>query len=306
MRLEIEKKNTYNCFQNLIAAIAKYYQTDFRMMMLELWGFVYNREFSFFGDRMGLIWNGNLNYRRKLLSIFHGIDFDRCTSISEIDNIHNVVNVNPVAFYLDSFECDWLPFFHKQHRSHLCNIVKVDAKYYYCQDEYLSKGTYKRFTIHGIERMSKGFLIFRKKQGNLNVKKHIKGAINDAIDKYDKEQCLKNLDLFIHDFLEEFDLSQEVKGNNVVESKTIMYLKCLGEDKKNMFEFFEYLSDVLRLDITKARFYLYEQSKIMLNIRNYLIKEYFCKREISCKLLERELERFLLHEKGLYDFISKL
>lgn len=305
MKLEIIRNDTYNCFQNQVAAVARYYQTDFRMMMLELWGFIYNQEKDTIGERMGLIWMGKLEYRKKLLSNFHGINFVSYKSILDIEDRTFVVKKNPIAFYIDSFDCEWLPFYHKQHRQHMCNIVDIDESYCYCQDDYLDKKEYKIFGINTINKISKDILLFYREAEIKQSKDEINGAVAEAIRRYDENNCLEKMQLFVEDFGKNFDFDKEIPKGDPVCSNSIMYLKGLGDDKKNLFEFFEFLNSTFGTHVGEVKQILDEQAKKFYSIRNYLIKSYFSNR-INREIIKSELESVLDYERKLYEYFVNL
>lgn len=306
MKLEIIRNDSYNCFQNQVAAVARYYRTDYRMMMLELWGFIYNQDKDTIGERMGLIWMGELEYRKRLLSNFHGINFVNYKSILDIKNRTDGVKKNPIAFYVDSFDCEWLPFYRKQHRQHMCNIVDIDEFYCYCQDDYWNKKEYKLFKVDEIDKMSRELLVFSFETVNGLCKYKMNEAIAEAIRRYDEKQCLKKMRLFVEDFSKNFDFDKEIPEGDPVCSKAIMYLKGLGDDKKNLLEFFDFLNSTFHADVSEAKQILDEQTKKFYSIRNYLIKTYFGKKEIHREIIKKELESILAHEYKLYEYFVNL
>lgn len=306
MELKINRKDTYNCFQNQVVAVAKYYQTDYRMMLLELWGFTYDYRQDKLGERMGLFWNGNLNYRKDLLSKFHGISFERFSDVSDIKNIENIVRNNPVAFYTDSFNCEWLPFYRKQHRQHLCNIVRIDENFFYCQDDYINTMPYIKVPRQEIEMIANDILLFSNGEKKKCSKDKIRKALAYAVDLYSETKSMQNMKMFVEDFPNDFDIDKEMPNEDPISSKVIMYLKCLGDDKQNMLDLFSFINHILQLDINTVQNILFTQSTKLYKIRNYLIKRCFGSKIIDRNLLARELKEILICEQRLYEFIMEL
>lgn len=74
--IESINKDTYNCFQYIVATMSHFYNCDYQMMMVELWGFKYNSKYKGnIGEKLGLCWNGEIERRKELLSKFHGLKF---------------------------------------------------------------------------------------------------------------------------------------------------------------------------------------------------------------------------------------
>lgn len=305
MKLEIKNNKTYNCMQNLIAAVAHNGNRDYRMMMLELWGFRYEKSNQNFGERLGLSWSGNLEYRRKLLLDFHGISMEWKYKISDIQDLGSYVENNPVAFYTDSYDCEWLPFYHKQHRSHLCNIVSAEDNICYCQDEYTVDSNYKEFAKDSI-LYSRALVFNYENQKNI-FDSQIVYALQQKKEKYDKENCLIQIRKFAEDFIKEFDIATEVKeGEDIVASKLIMYLKNLGDDRSNLSQFFEYCNVYMPCDYMKINKLLFEVSKCYNMLRNYIIKIYFAKMEIDNDIIKRIIEQICRCEYEIYTFIKEM
>ena len=123
--LERANKEQYNCFQFLISTIAKHFSVDYRLMMLELWGFSYKlSEQSCIGDKLSLCWNGKLAERNELLG-YHNFGFELidkdCDNLSQL--IDNLLIDSPVAVYIDSFVVPWVPFYQRIHRAHALFIL---------------------------------------------------------------------------------------------------------------------------------------------------------------------------------------
>lgn len=291
--------------QNLIAAVAHNGNRDYRMMMLELWGFRYEKSNQNFGERLGLSWSGNLDYRRKLLLDFHGISMEWKYKISDIQDLGSYVENNPVAFYTDSYDCEWLPFYHKQHRSHLCNIVSVEDNICYCQDEYLLGSDFVEFNKQSI--MENQVLVFEYKAQPSIYAKDIKEEVYNRIMEYERDDTINHIVQFAEDFVNEFNIMREVtEGEDIIASKLIMYLKNLGDDRSNLCQFFEFCNNYMSFDCSSIKNILLELSKQYYLIRNNIVKVYFSKNFYDKKHVANSMKIICKLEEQVYYTINKL
>ena len=125
--VHINTNSSFNCFQRILCSLARFWERDFQMNLLETWGFKYISENEMFDDKLGLYWEKQFEWRQHLLNKFHGIDFYKLNTADK-DNLDIKVDLSKeaVVFFLDTFECPWLPFYQKIHRQHCCLLVNAD------------------------------------------------------------------------------------------------------------------------------------------------------------------------------------
>lgn len=129
--------NTYNCVQDIVYTLSRFYQCDYQMLLLESWGFQYNESAGRLSTRLKFAWEGNFKRREYLLSKFHGISFVYDSNdISYLDKMNSYLEQERIGIYWDSFYCKWLPSYQKMHGGHLCLVTDYDGENLFCIDQF--------------------------------------------------------------------------------------------------------------------------------------------------------------------------
>lgn len=284
MKIEILKEKGSNCFVNLIISIANYWNVEYKLMYLELIGFSYkiNNSSKNIGENMQLCWEGDLKERNRLLENYHGIHieyfdktlWDNKCSKEWIDN-------HIVAIYVDGYECEWLPFYKKLHRQHICLIVEKKEEGYLLDDEYLEAPKYME--KEKIQFIQSGFIIFEKivnknKIEIENIKKELRHRISIWYNNDSKDKLLN----FSSDIKGKLDLTKEVSDNkDPFSSRLFMYLKNIGDDKKRIADMFVFLQLKTGENYDEIVNKFNQLSEEYLKFRSYLIKLLFLGKKID-------------------------
>lgn len=308
MKLNMVHKESYNCLQDFVASAAGYYECRYAMMQLELWGFKYQNEGKNIGEKLGLVWNGKLEERKRILKKFHGLELNYVEG-KNIRELQKIVEHFPTAFYIDSYECEWLPFYQKQHRRHICNIVNLEGKMFVLQDETCQKDQVIRMPSAEILQKAGEFIIVKKnKDKEINVNSHmLKEEMDIACQRYKKNKMGEQLFCFALDLKSNFNLWEELpQGMDPVASKLLMYLKCLGDDRCNLIEVFEYYSMYGREDLMNINSCLLKLSQNYYMLRNYVLKYFFLDRQPDKEVISRKVDEIIGLEIELYQYVSEL
>lgn len=279
MQLPMIKCDTYNCFQFLIVTVAKYYKRDYRLMMLELWGFSYDKTVdSTIGEKLKLCWSGRTKRRKQLLR-YHGIDFNINYVADTIGFINGNIKKGPIAVFVDSFVCPWVPFYQKMHRSHAFFLLRCDVDSYYvfdqyCHDTKINKGFIKNNVI--------SIITFNQNEADLY---DIKDKIRENLREW-KEYGFSQYAAFVEDMEHSFSTEKEI-GEDPTESKLVMHLKNLSEDRLNFIEAVEFFEEAFRGDLSVVKKIFQEISIKYQKLRAYIIKYFFYKKYHRKKLLQK-------------------
>lgn len=308
-KVKLRHKDRYNCFQNIIYSMSSFYNVNYQMMMMELWGFKYDHAISgSIGDRLSLCWLGNLERRKELLEKYHGFGF--CYERNEdnlVGQISNNLRVSPVGVYIDSFICDWLPFYKKQHRDHICLLLSEEEDKYTFIDEFCKDGEITSIDKTLIEKECKGYVTFYKKQHKEVNNSYYVDDISKLVSMYKDNNMIEQYEKFIYEMVNMLDLSIEVPGNNdPVQSKLIMYLKNISDDRVNFIEALEFIESNTDLILVEPKEHLLTISKGFEKLRLYLIKCCFTKKKPDLSKISFELNKIIELEMSILVYFEKL
>lgn len=307
--VKLKHKDRYNCFQNIIYTMSSFYNTNYQMMMLELWGFKYNYSAcGAIGDKLSLCWLGNLTTRSELLEKYHGFGFDYKKSKENlIGEISNSLKISPVGVYIDSFICDWVPFYRKQHRGHICLLLGEEENKYLFIDGFCMENEIKSIDKIFIEKNCKDYVTFYKNDSTEVHCSYYFTEINKVIRTCLDNNMFEQYEKFIYDMINKLDLSVEICDNNdPIQSKLIMYLKNISDDRFNFIEALEYIERNTNLILTEPKEYLLNISKGFEMLRAYLIKCSFTRREPDHLKIKLELSNIIEMEKKLFCYLSEI
>lgn len=268
--LELSNKKTYNCFQFLVSSIAKHYGCDYRLMMLELWGFQYTPKDSHarIGDKLGLIWANKLDQRKQLLE-HHGLTFIvNSRKRNLLAAIEQKLNAAPVAVYLDSFICPWLPYYRKQHRPHALFLTGKTGEDYAFVDQFIGEHNSNGLVNASfIEKNITSVIEFKRVTPQ---KEQVQALLLKFIRDWEITGFVQ-LSAFIQDMGNSLNISLEI-GDDPISSKLIMYLKNLADDRVNFIEALNYMEELYSVDIQVVKENLIQLNLAYLRLRAYLIK----------------------------------
>jgi hypothetical protein len=160
MKLEIPIKydNAYNCVDNLVVAIAKWWNKEYALMSAEAWEFSYKPikldNSETIGNNVTLNERSNYDY----LLEYHGIKttyIEAKDYLEVLEVIKSELSQNrPVVIYMDTYWCHWYSELYKElHRPHFCLVTDMDDKGLFISDiQMANKGA-----ILPIDEFMKGF-----------------------------------------------------------------------------------------------------------------------------------------------------
>lgn len=300
-QLQSVNKNTYNCFQFLTATISRFYHCDYRLMMLELWGFMYDDTIEgLIGDKLKLCWNYKTDRRKKLLN-YHGLSFDIIpTQKLELDIeqfvCENLLN-GPVAIYIDSYNCSWVPFYQKLHRPHAFFIIDKKSDKYIFLDQYSIDNKISELDIEFVKSHVTDVIIFKSE------KKSHDNEIYDSIIENQKnweQYGFSHYETFIFEMKNNFDITKEIISDPVA-SKLIMYLKNLSEDRINFIEAVDLFEEHFSTSLNTVKSYLTDIAARYEKLRAYIIKCAFSHRSHKIETISSELDQIYSFERLIYE-----
>jgi len=302
-QLESVNKNTYNCFQFLVATSAKFYDCDYRLTMLELWGFLYEKEANeTIGDRLKLYWNYKTDRRKQLLNK-HGLTFD-ITSANAFDTAELICDKpsnSLIAVYIDSFVCPWIPFYQKIHRPHALFLTdKVSENFVYL-DQYSESSENNEIAVEFVKNHATSKIIFKP----IEIRKYNVGdLLLENLTNW-KKYGFSHYETFISDMKDALDLSKEIVDDPLA-SKLIMFIKNLAEDRINFIECIDFIEEISYIGLKTIKKCLIDIASRYEKLRAYIIKCAYSGRGHKIEIISNELDNIYSQEKKIYEEIHSI
>lgn len=297
-------KDTYNCFQFLTASIANFYNCDYRLMMLELWGFAYdNAVDGIIGDKLKLCWNFRTDRRKHLLN-YHGLSFDIIIpQESDVEQIiYSNLSHNPIAVYVDSYDCPWVPFYKKLHRPHTLFILDKESDKLIFMDQYSRDSVINKIDMEFVIFNATSVVVFKikKRDFHFTMSESIIENLNDW-----EQSGFTQYESFISDMKNNLNIVNEIIDDPVA-SKMIMYLKNLSEDRINFIEAIDLFEEHFSISLISVKTHLTDISARYEKLRAYIIKCAFSHRNHKIETIASELDQIYSYERLVYEEIQML
>ena len=291
--------DTYNCFQYVTATVANEFRCDYRLMMLELWGFRYDYgKGGKIGEKLNMCWSGKREFRKTLLR-YHGITFGILSQNTEdlMDFVKNNICNYPMALLIDSYVCPWLPYYRKQHLPHAIFIIDLKDNELWIHDQYITKQEKRTVNIETIIHQVSELVYFQKiPQGEARL---VYQLLTDKLKEWETKGFYE-FGTFRKDLVQLSDISIEIT-DDPLSSKLVMQMKNLADDHTNLIEAVELLEEIFGLDFSSIKNNLQRIALIYMKLRAYIIKCTFGKRNCKAQILDDELESILKMEIEIYN-----
>lgn len=297
----MNNEKNLNCFQFLAVKSAEAFGCDYRLMMLELWGFEYDISTPpIIGNRLGLCWKSKLENRRNLLN-YHNISFDIYDFNTNILKalLTKKTDNQMIAVYIDSYNCPWLPFYMNIHRSHAFFITYIGNNSYIIFDQY-SNGLKidETFLINNADKI----IVFFKQY--CQKKNDIMDFLSDSIKKWE-DKYFSDYRQFAFDMKNILDIKKEIP-DEPISSNLIMYLKNLSEDRINFIETISLIENVYGFDLSYLKCVLASISEEYNKIRLHLVKMSYLSKIHSLDKITKSVNKILELEHSVYYNIKSI
>lgn len=300
----LENEEKYNCIHYGIAQIAQALGCDYEMIFLELWLFKYfpNKKKKI-GENLDINWIDNSKRRKYLLKKYHGLDYHIMKPNLVIAS--EEVKFQPILALFDAYDCDWLPFYQKQHIKHWIVIYSIISEKIYFYDQYSSFAQKKCIDIHFWVRYCQKIAKFSSGVSEVGKKDYLEEIVMTG-KTFSELQSIDNLHYFISDMWMRFELSLEIDKNDIVSSKLIMGLKYISDDRYNLIFTFNYLEKILGTSFLDIKDKLNQASKKYSELRYNIIKWSFIKGYVNPKSLSDILFSVEDIEKKINDYFLNI
>lgn len=294
----------YSCFHYGLAEIANYYHRDYQMVFLELWGFFYSENNNrTIGENLDLYWINEDGRRERILNEFHQIRYKKVSNQGRseefIEKMNEEIEKSPFVAYLDAFDCEWLPFYQKQHLNH--SIVICGS----CEEAFLFFDQYTKETLtlskNFVKNHCNEFYSFEKKIQKEFSYQFLRDEFRNGIGIFDGRQMLKQLKQFIEDMKYRLDLQEEIIKEDPTKSLLVMKLKYLSEDRYNLVEALEYIESKTSHNLIEAKNTLVELGALYDHIRSYIVKSAYLIKGLNHNVFDEQLCKLLELETKLYE-----
>lgn len=304
-------KENYNCVQNMVYTLSRFYAREYQMFLLEGWGIKYNGTMQGLSHRVDFVLKGFPN-REYLLSKYHGISYvHNVQSPVYISNISAYLDEKRLGIYWDTYDCRWLNTYQKTRGIHFCLITNCDNRYIYCIDQF-STCCDEIVLPKEFLSMNHGVVYIDKlSMPHIEYKEYI-NEIKQTIVDFKKFQCLDNYSRYLNDLQNEELLSYEITHTKDLRaSNAMMQLRYMANNKMNLIEALEYVQSKTGVSfdrtIQKLKTLYLRYSKIraiilkgilMKKISNY---DTLCGECMSIEEEEREMLDSLEYEINIHE-----
>lgn len=302
MRLDISLNYeiAYDCLENLIPPIAKWYSKDYELMLMNSWGFRYkgpsfNEKDTLFSTLFDSGTYSNFEYLEK----YHGIQLVRHENYSFEDIILNIKcelnSQKPVIVFNNSYWCPWYTERYKKlHYPHyFLAIGYEDDGIHVIDSQYASNGVFLPFG--DFQNGFRDFYICNNLESytkEINWKGLLKSSISDMDFFSGNSNMFNALKVFSNDIVDKLDLQAEM--SDYIElpsaSQIITRLSDIGKKRKQYGYALKYLfqkCQINELDILSGEFM--NLSTKWSTVFGLLLKAYYSGNDV--RLLKRMGDR---------------
>lgn len=235
MILKIDNNdNKYlTCYEKPLVTALCYLKKDYIMMFSSSWNFSYTSQNKEIKQNYEM-WNLLKSLEKNL-----NVSVKICDHLEPASIVKHINELTPVISYVDTYYCQWLPTYQKQHSHHYVLIVGYSKDSFLCFDKYSKEMLEISFTEYE-KACGECVLIENKNNYDFFKEKEIfKTFISDLL-LYNNEEynMFKNMHNFSSYILNDFNLYEAVKDYKDVRSATIfIWLNsiCTGRKKYSLF-----------------------------------------------------------------------
>ena len=241
-----------NCFENLVATVARWWRLDYEMMLSNTWNFSF---------RSGDLPEGSLSDRIELnrgdfwglLKQYHRLEpkayYDK--PMAELKPlIHRELEArNPVAVNIDNYWCPWENTGYQNiHFQHLCLVIGFSEKkrMYYCLDPSLSQ-TMEELPAGHLEQGCNGIITFTRlgedQQTPMDWRQVVTSAVNRL--KSGPSTAFSQMRVMADNLLKYFgpDLAALQSAENIAFTGIYQKLTEIIRGRRQFFKLLQYLAE---------------------------------------------------------------
>lgn len=248
IKIEPEINKSGYCVLSCIIRYLRCLEAPYEAMLLCNWS-------------MGSI-NGNkitLPYSISPLRVLEMATGTRINIIYKLDATSEIIqneinNGKPVIAYVDSYNCDWMTYYHKIHADHYILFIGFEKNIYYALDPYLNNSINRvsssviksgllqdNMGNHRIEKENEKIFVFEK----IDYMKHsIDEVVKYIIEKY---SCIYSQNMkMLYDYFSKMDtISFLLNMNDIVHNKFYFDLKSIVDSREDFFIGLKYVNNEL-------------------------------------------------------------
>ncbi len=240
----------YNCFDGIVASVAKYWNLDYIIMFLSVWGFRFEsgkgKNTTSMGERLD---HGGKNNLIELLREYHGLNIE-CYYNSENSKILERIRAElsegkPTAIGTDAFLCPWNPAYKKYHIPHFYLVIGIDEKEreLMCIDPFCTSNI-ERVPFDGFSSTVESYLVFmpeNKKTREFDWRTSLSETVVFAMENDEAFDAMRR---FANEIQSLEDLSKESDGcADLYRTLLLLRIKQLSLDRYKFRELLAYLSE---------------------------------------------------------------
>ncbi|GEM_PF-2756494 len=314
MRLDINLNFdiAYDCLENLIPPLAKWFGKNYELMSINSWGFEYSRLVNDQEEKLlSKSFSSGTYSNFEYLAKYHGIQLIRHEKVAfktMVSCIKNELNSKkPVIIYNDSFWCSWYTERYKKiYGTHYCLIIGYESDGLFVIDsQFARNGAF--LSYDDFEMGYNDYFICEVSNTNemdTNWIEILRLSISNRKMFCSNDNMFNALKFFAIDIVEKLDLNIEMNDYKELPSSSplITKLSNIGKKRRQFSNALNFLSKeygVVELDVLSKKFL--ELSNIWSSIFGLLIKAYYTNNDIRLlKKIRDKITKIANEEENIY------
>lgn len=256
MNITVKYYEQYDCLENLVVAVARWWGHRYELGFAESWGFQYNRKNLLCDNNFGKnIYDGKV-WKLEYLEKYHGIKVNNI----EQGDYHEILDViraevkkdRPVIIYMNTFWCPWYKEdYQKVNSPHYCMVTDIDNEdNIHIKDAQMAENG----ALLPIDDFSKGFgnciTLSLKECESINDdwKKIIYNAV-DRVSTPTGEICMfEQMRNFAEDLKDKLDFSREIKGkeDDPFQAALFEMIRSISRGRMQFSEVLNYMGELVQ------------------------------------------------------------
>lgn len=265
-----ELNNNRDCLFYCIEQICNNFEGNYEMVLLAGWKFGYE-EGKTIGESLEYGNIDNIQRIGKLLYKYHKIKM-KLRQYSNVDVIDDYMKMGiPVVLRCDTYWCEWLPYYNKQHGKHSLLVQKKDCVGYFFEDQFCDEA--RKIDKDFIEKHCFEIIAFIKdaEAPQVGISSY-QEEIKRCADFYEVNKGGTQHKQFIYDLVHSFSIENEIEGKDILQSAFIKHLSFLAEDRKSMILGIQYIQLITKSTYEIIIQKLHELVNAYNELKIYIIK----------------------------------
>lgn len=297
-----------DCLFYCIEKICYNLESDYKMVLLAGWKFGYEDGKSI-GESLENGNKDNIWRVKELLHKYHKIkmEINQYINVNEVDDY--IYCGIPIVLRCDTYWCDWLPYYKKQHGKHSILLMVKDKEDYYFYDQF-SDGKRKINKEFITEHCFEMLHFIKELESPILDKCLYDEELKKSAQLYEANQGCEMHRRFIYELVHFFSIVKEIGEEDILQSLFIKNLSFLAEDRKSLIMGIQYIESIVGKSYILITEKLFELVNAYTELKIYVIKSYYLNKfERSNEFIHlcrriQEVEQLIQNSLNTYNFVE--